>query len=609
MALVKVHGIKVGSIVKVKGVDYKVARNLINNLVLNKKVGIAYEQGEVVLQNILPGANLDTYIEVVSEPKADLTSQLRGQLASPSSGLTEQLRKQKAQQDLTDSLRSQVEDEEDGDGEECTCSDCCGTCGENGPDDGDEDNFGFITASSISVGHFPGVEEAKNIATTANLRSQAAQQDAKQARFDATIAKASAKGAYAATESVAEQVSERLEEFADAHNALADAFEREVFNQTITNDSLTSIVRDVSSQVHEVEHYAQSVSDVAHNALRKVEAIESKQKQEELKVNLQQQLNASLSQKSLTSKLQNQLNQNSTKTTGGNGVMKNVFGAFKNQFGKVEGKFAYSFVTGGLALRKGISQDFVAYDAKTGALTDVSGLTLDFNVPAFKLPVGEKDVKPGDLVIHNGEFVYVTKKADGYLEVINPEKAVRGSVIPTKNALLGAAFYTVVKTLDAAGEGGFNPLLLMALNKGGDSSDLLPLLLMSGGLGGNGAAAGGIDPMLFALLGDDVEDLLPLVLMQQGGATGAGFNPLFFLLSQKGGKGKDLLPLLAMTGGLGGATQGQAGAINPMMLMALAGDGGSDMKDIFLMQALTGQNIFGGAQAPAKTDAPKETGK
>lgn len=577
--LTQIQHVKVGSIVRVKGVDYKVSRNSITNLVLNKKIGIAYDEYSTSTKVLLGGAtNHNTLVEVM-----DVYS---NPVKPASSVLTEQLRKQVSQKSLTDSLREQVKSEqswtevfddededdeedwddddedEDEDDEECNCEYCR-------PDYHEEEAVTCEPTPFIDTE----LEEVKQSALRASLRSQSAEQQANQARLDNKIA--------------VSQLGKRLDIHERAHNALADVFEREVFSQQTVNNSLSTGIR-------ETREYAYAVSDVAHNALQKVEAIESKQKQEALKVNLQDQLNRSLAQKKATAELQAQLNNQTTnKTTGGNGTMKNLFGAFKNQFGKVEGQFAFSIVTNGLALRKGISQEFVAYNKDTKELTDVSGLTLKFDVPAFKLPVKEDAIAVGDLIIHNGEYVYVTGKADGYLETLNPAKAVRSSVIPTKNALLGAAFYTVVKTLDAAGQGGFNPMLLMALNKGEDKKDLLPLLLMSGGLGG-GTTTGAIDPTMLMMLGDDVEDLLPLVLMQQGGVAGQGFNPLMFLAMNKGGsKMNDLLPLLMMQGQAGG----QAGGINPMLLMALS-EGGGDMKELFLMQALTGQNLFGG-QAPA----------
>lgn len=588
MGLTQVQRVKVGSIIRVKGVDYKVVSNRIGDLVLNKKVATGiFNQTEVRLKSLIPSASPSIYVDVVREPAIpgqNLTDKLKAQLTQQpaANGLTEQLRKQKAQKDLTASLRSQVEGKDDEEEKGCDCGRC--TCG-------------TLVAEGISP--------VKEVAS-ANLRSQVAQQQATQARLDASIATSQ----IGATKEAVAELGKRLDVHKDAHNGLVDYVERIQLNQAVTEDTLSRGIAGLSRDVERgfaqvdktIEGIRDDIEDTDHRTVdlnRRLSAIETKQKREELKMNIQQQLNASLAKKSLTSDLQAQLaGQKTNKTTGGNGTMKNLFGAFKNQFGKVEGKFAYSVVTGGLALRKGISNDFVAYDKESKSLTDVSGLTLKFDVPAFKLPVKEDAIAVGDLIIHNAEYVYVTGKADGYLETINPEKGIRGSVIPTKNAIFGAAFYTVVKTLDAAGDGGFNPMLLMALGKG-NKDELLPLLLMSGGIG-NGAK-GAIDPTLLMLLGDEVEDLLPLVLMQQGGVAGQGFNPLMFLAMNKGGKLGDMLPLLMATGGLNGGGA-QAGAINPMMLMALS-DGGSDMKDLLMMQAITGQNIFGGAAPAAEVKA------
>jgi len=429
-------------------------------------------------------------------------------------------------------------------------------------------------------------------AVAADLRSQVARSEAQQAHAKASVA---SKSAVKSSEVAAEALHQADEANRTASKASAE-------------------VAGVRYRLANVERKAEKALDVAGDSfesLREIDsrlsAIETKQSEEETKLSIQNELNAKLAQKKGQADLQAQFNAsvNKNKTTGGN-TMKNVFATIKGQFGKVEGIFAFSPVTNGLALRKGISAEFVAYDKATKGITDVSGLTLDINVPAFKLPTAHKDVKVGDIVLHNAEYVYVTAKHDGYLETINPVKGVKGSVIATKNALLGTTFYTVVKTLDAAtgnNGGGFDPMLLMAL--GGDSKkdDLLPLLLMSGGLGGQ-AKQGQIDPTLLMLLGDDVEDLLPLVLMQQGGVAGEGFNPLMFLAMNKEGKKNDLLPLLLMSGQAGQGAQ--AGAFNPMMLLAMQGEGGGDFKDILMLQAMTGQNIFGGQApaAPAQSQTP-----
>lgn len=270
---------------------------------------------------------------------------------------------------------------------------------------------------------------------------------------------------------------------------------------------------------------------------------------EENSMNLQQKFAQKSQEVAARTNLQEKFAAKSaSKNKGVNGLLN----GFKGLFGKVEGRFAFSIATGGLAIKKS-DGTFVSY--KDGILTDVTGLTLDFNVPAFKLPVAASEIKAGDIVLNNGNFGYVVNAADGYVETIVPEKGSKGSVLPVTNALLGQSFYTVVRTLDAAGNGGFDPMLLLALGDG-NKEDLLPLLLMGGGFGGNGAQAGAIDPMTLMLLQDKTDDLLPLILLQQGGLGGAGFNPLFLLLGDDKGSKSDLLPFLLMQqgGGLFGQT-------------------------------------------------------
>lgn len=324
---------------------------------------------------------------------------------------------------------------------------------------------------------------------------------------------------------------------------------------------------------------------------------------------------SSLEHDSLQKKLNQRLaEQKQTKNQGGISMsIKNLIGTFSNAFGKVEGQFALS--PAGLAIRKNPNSpaaQWVAYDTNTGVLTDVQGMVLDFNVPAFSLPTVADQVKEGDIVVNNGKYQYVVAVNDDYLTTVSPADGARGSVLPVKNLVFNKSFYTVVKTLDLAGKEGFDPMLLLAMGKG-DKSEILPLLLMTGGLGGQGKA-GAIDPMLLAFAGDNMDEILPFILMQQGGVAPQGLNPLMLLaMSDKGGKGNDILPLLAMTGGLGGAqgAEGLQGILPFLLLGDKGGNGGGDLKDILMIQALSGQNgfagLFGGAAPKAEVAAPQVT--
>jgi hypothetical protein len=91
------------------------------------------------------------------------------------------------------------------------------------------------------------------------------------------------------------------------------------------------------------------------------------------------------------------------------------------------------------------------------------------------------------------------------------------------------------------------------------------------------------------------------------GSIGGQINPMLLMALNDDDKKDSLLPLLLMN------QQGGAVGMNPMLMLALAGkeDGKSSLKDLLMMSALTGNNLFGGAafgvQAPAQVvDAPAE---
>lgn len=88
------------------------------------------------------------------------------------------------------------------------------------------------------------------------------------------------------------------------------------------------------------------------------------------------------------------------------------------------------------------------------------------------------------------------------------------------------------------------PLMLLGGDKGGSLGDKLPLLMMSGALGG-GNAAGGLGGML------------PLLLLSGDGGLGGG----------------DMMEKMIMMQALGGqGGQGGQGGLNPMLMLALLGD-------------------------------------
>merc|ERR1712142_1458024 len=137
-----------------------------------------------------------------------------------------------------------------------------------------------------------------------------------------------------------------------------------------------------------------------------------------------------------------------------------------------------------------------------------------------------------------------------------------------------------------------SPLLLLTLLKDNSSmKDLLPILLLSGGLGGGLNSTK--DLLLFSLLGSGG-------LGGTGGAAGGlgGILPLLLLTNSSILNGSDsLLMILLLSGGLGGATGG-AGALDMNMLLPLIlKDSLNDTKDLLLIMMMGGMGGAGGAGA------------
>lgn len=197
-------------------------------------------------------------------------------------------------------------------------------------------------------------------------------------------------------------------------------------------------------------------------------------------------------------------------------------------------------------------------------------------IPAFAMITPHDQVEPGDLVCGADSILgWVTAKNGASYQLMDQHGHNKQYTLP-KVTMAGIEGAMVVKNLfglaGGAGAGaalGGNLGMLLAFGGEDKLDDLLPLLLMSGGLGGAAPSAGGVaapNPMA---------SILPLMLLSKGGLGGAS----------AGGSSMDkLLPLLMM-GGLGG---GAGAGMNPLMMMAMLGKG----------------DVFGSADEPVKAAAP-----
>ena len=159
---------------------------------------------------------------------------------------------------------------------------------------------------------------------------------------------------------------------------------------------------------------------------------------------------------------------------------------------------------------------WVSYDPKTGSVIDVDILNFDGKY-LYKMPVAIKDIKAGDVVIHNRKPMFVSKVEGGKILAIDPAAGEEKVIMLTKN-MFGFDFATKVINLFEGFTGGAtadapfgNMLPLMLMSNGGKSDDMLPLMFMM-----NGGKMDMSNPMMMYFLmkdGKTGNDMLPFLMM------------------------------------------------------------------------------------------------
>ena len=165
---------------------------------------------------------------------------------------------------------------------------------------------------------------------------------------------------------------------------------------------------------------------------------------------------------------------------------------------------------------KNANGTWVSYNPKTGDVMDVDILNFDGKY-LYKMPVALKDIKSGDVVIHNRKPMFVSKVEGGKILAIDPAAGEEKVIMLTKN-MFGFDFATKVINLFE----GFT---------GGASAD---------------APFGNMFPLMM-LADDKNNDMLPFMLMMNGGKMDS-FNPMMMYFLMKDNKGdNDMLPFLLMS--------------------------------------------------------------
>lgn len=205
-----------------------------------------------------------------------------------------------------------------------------------------------------------------------------------------------------------------------------------------------------------------------------------------------------------------------------NNFMNKNFMNFK--FGKVESDDVRVSMYG-IAI-KNVDGRYVSWDVKNHSVMDVEIMNMPCGDFLYMMPVAIKDIKHGDVVIHNRVPMFVVEVHASTLKVIDIREGAEKEIYLTKSPF-GFNFATkVVSLIDMTGNqanadnpfGNFLPFMLMSDGK--MDNDMLPMMMLMGGA--NGFANIASNPMMLYFMmkdGGNMNDMLPLMLMMNQSAT------------------------------------------------------------------------------------------
>ena len=178
----------------------------------------------------------------------------------------------------------------------------------------------------------------------------------------------------------------------------------------------------------------------------------------------------------------------------------------------------------GLAV-KNRDGNYVAWDKENEDILNVDILNFNGDGLMYKMPVPIKDIKDGDIIIHNRVPMFVVEVYEKTLGVIDIYSGESKTIILSKSPF-GFDFATkVVSIIDFGAmsnsapseDNPFGSMWPFLMFNGSDSIDPMMLALMCAGKGDS------VNPMMmYALLASkgNNDNLLPLMLMMNGGKFG-----------------------------------------------------------------------------------------
>ena len=174
----------------------------------------------------------------------------------------------------------------------------------------------------------------------------------------------------------------------------------------------------------------------------------------------------------------------------------------------------------GLAV-KNANGTWVSYNPESKEIIDVDIFNFDGGKFLYKMPVAIKDVKVGDIVIHNHKAMFVIDVSEAGMTAIDPQAGEEKKILLTKSPF-GFNYATKVVSLfnmtsDAptpdAPFGNMLPFLMLSENSGEFDMNTMLMLSMMGGQSGMDFSK---NPMMMYFLMKDsknADDLLPLMFM------------------------------------------------------------------------------------------------
>lgn len=184
---------------------------------------------------------------------------------------------------------------------------------------------------------------------------------------------------------------------------------------------------------------------------------------------------------------------------------------FNFDFGKVTSD-AVRVSMYGIAV-KNVDGRYVSYDKTSHSVMDVEILNMPAGDFLYKMPVAIKDVKAGDVVIHNRVPMFVVETHESTMKVIDIREGTEKEIYLTKNMFNFNFATKVVSVMDMMGaemkpsadQPFGNPIMMMMLMGSEKMDDMLPLMLMNGNTAMN--------PMMLYLLMSNKDSKIDPMLM------------------------------------------------------------------------------------------------